>query len=162
MSTQLEYLYAAEHESFARLTQPAIDVLLELSPLVDVGAGNGWWAKRLTELGADVIAIEPNNPAHQCFPLVKADHRAIVNYGDRTLLMVWPTRHSEWATECAFLYQGDTVVYVGDPLYLWTASHTLPYVLRQKGFQRIRTISINSWPHHPIIDTLSVWKRVAE
>jgi len=51
------YFLIARNYSFALPTKESLEALLALSPLVDIGAGNGHWAYRLKKLGADIVAV---------------------------------------------------------------------------------------------------------
>lgn len=98
----------------------AIRVLANRSPLIEVGAGTGYWAALLTAQGADVIATDlhpPVLPPGQAaqerpfggffsdppptgnhwhrhgmlyHPVEQADAAVTAVYPDRTLLLVWP------------------------------------------------------------------------
>jgi hypothetical protein len=153
---EAEYARCAEHQSFVRW-QPVIqDTLLRLGPLVDVGAGNGWWAKTLTDAGADVVVVEPGVARHPCFPTVRADHRAIRDHPDRALVLMWPTKGDGWAADCVRRYQGHTVVYVGDLGFRETATVGLLFEL-QRRFTRVEKVLLHSWPHM-FKDYLTVWR----
>jgi len=96
---------------------------LEGRPLVEAGAGSGYWAWQATQVGIDVVAYEPTPPADnkftgevEYFPLTRASGvTAAAEHPDRALLLCWPGYGAPWAAEALAAYRGDTVVYVGEP-----------------------------------------------
>lgn len=95
--------------------------------VLEVGAGTGYWAKLLAELGVDVRACDPVTtvyknpegveallePIH--FPVEKRSGvEALQEDGhSRTLLLCWPDIQ-DWPAQTLEAYQGGTVVYVGE------------------------------------------------
>lgn len=154
-----DYLSVVSQKSFARLTDEALDVLCALGPIVDVGAGNGWWDRELAQRGVDVTAVEPNRCRNEVFPRIRADHWEVVNHPDRALLMIWPTKDATWPAQCVALYQGPTVAYIGDPAYRVTANPMLRQALKDGGFTLERRVRVGSWPHMGFTDMLMVWQR---
>lgn len=76
--------------------QAALHALLALGPLVELGAGTGYWAWLLTRMGADIIAYDlPGSHEGQGFRFrhhLVADGGADVlkNICNRALLLCWP------------------------------------------------------------------------
>ena len=106
--------------------QAALDVIADWSPngVVEIGAGAGYWTGLLREHGVDVVAYDPGPPSrgetswhvgHEWSHVEQADHRAVTAHPDRTLLLVWPSYSEEWTETVVERYDGDTVVYVGEP-----------------------------------------------
>jgi hypothetical protein len=110
-----------------------------LGPVVEMGAGSGYWAAMLEERGVDVLAydLEPPDPAtllngfaFRPFCDVKQGDPSLFftqpDLASRTLLLVWPGQddvgpHDEprasWEAQCLSSYMqagGQTVVYVGE------------------------------------------------
>jgi hypothetical protein len=155
--TQL-YRYIARHYSFAVPNPEVLSLVARYSPLIDVGAGNGYWAKRLEMIGADVIAVEPNpHVANPVFPTICVDYTEVSHYPERTLLMVWPTKNHSWGAEAIRLYTGSTVAYIGDPHYAVTGTPMIRQRLEEKGFHCTIDWPLNSWPHF-LNDTLQIWE----
>jgi hypothetical protein len=77
----------------------AVEVLSDLGPLVEVGAGTGYWSSLMQSAGCDVIATDPASRANPhgfvtghytgVSPLSAAD--AIEGYADRSVFCSWPT-----------------------------------------------------------------------
>jgi len=100
------------------------DVVKRYSPLVELGAGTGYWAYLLNLVGADVIAYDraPLDGAHEnrYHPDVRpwaevyaGDSSVLTRSSKRSLFLCWPPRFSNLWQALDF-YKGDHVLYVGD------------------------------------------------
>jgi hypothetical protein len=105
--------------------EAALAVLAQAGPLLECGAGTGYWAALLAGQGADVLAsdISPPgaaNPFH-------AGHRpwtdvlpadavtAVRAHPERTLFLCWPPFDDDGASYAALrAYRGDVLLYAGD------------------------------------------------
>jgi len=113
--------------SFAIPDGEALQVIKRYSPngVLEIGAGTGYWAKLLTELGADVVAYDSREGKYsfgvelirgRYHPVIQGTHMDALqkeNHG-RTLLLVWPDYEGSWADEALRLYRGQVVAYVGE------------------------------------------------
>lgn len=165
--TVLAYEEFASDYAFARLTPEAVAVIASHSPILEVGAGTGWWAAQLSNAGATVVATEPH-VAHKRrtwhpMRVMRADDAARV-WHDHALLMIWPSRDGDrtskgaWAHKAVKAYRGDTVIYVGDPEFVESASPALPEALTRGGFTATHVEHVGSWPQ-VMDDWLIVWSR---
>jgi hypothetical protein len=107
--------------------EPALAALAALGPLVESGAGSGYWAALLSARGADVLAYDVAPPGG---PVLNAHHPGrhtwtVVREGDavtavrtnreRALLMCWPPVDNDAAGYAALrAYRGDVLAYVGE------------------------------------------------
>lgn len=91
-------------------------------PVVEVGAGTGYWAWQLEQAGVDVAAYDPH-PAGEdnkfCTAgpyttVLQDDAGAVKHHPDRALLMVWPPYGGEHARHALSLYEGDLLIYAGE------------------------------------------------
>ncbi len=162
---KLRYVYCDRY-AWAVPNQEAIGVLLEHSPIIEVGAGRGYWAHLAASAGADIIAFDPYPPGtagtnkwHRqpgmFFGVVKADAEIARVHPDRTLFLCWPPWGSDVASRAVRSYKGKTVIYVGDEgLSAGTAQF---YTEMAAGFTKVRVVDIPQWPG--INDRLEVWQR---
>lgn len=133
-------------------------------PIVEMGAGSGYWAWLLRTLGADVMAYDhlagPKrllnmssiggitwSEVHQGGP------EDLVEHSDRTLLLCWPPQ-GQMAFACLNHWKGDVLAYVGDPSV--TADDAFHARLRGE-FRLTARIRAPSWPG--ILDSLTMWRR---
>jgi hypothetical protein len=78
----------------------ALDMIGRYGPVVEVGAGTGYWAGLLAERGIDVVALDlwpaghPQNFWHSTpgvyYPVEEAPVEAAARHPNRTLLLCWP------------------------------------------------------------------------
>ena len=106
-----------EEYAWAIPNPEAIATICAHSPILEVGAGAGYWAKCISEAGGNVLAtdVEPPTDRPRWHPVWTADARRVVtDYPHRALLLVWPSYAETWSTETLGRYGGDTVIYVGE------------------------------------------------
>jgi hypothetical protein len=117
-------------------TIPYYDILKKsasFSPIVEIGAGSGYWARCLSEFGADVIAYDSFPPGGQSawewekgnswfddtwFGIIEGDESAAAFHPDRTLFLAWPMPMNPMAYNTLVHYKnagGHTLIYIGDP-----------------------------------------------
>jgi hypothetical protein len=106
---------------FSILDRRTVDLLHGHSPILEVGAGTGYWSHELRKAGADVVATDlvPGEGNKYRFTHgygveqlggVEAVHK----YPGRTLLLVWPDYDADWSEQVLDAYMGSTVLYVGE------------------------------------------------
>jgi hypothetical protein len=97
--------------------------LLDGRGVVEIGAGSGYWAWQMVQVGIDVLAYDPNLPGpdnryvkHELFhPVLPGDDRMAAHYPDRALLLCWPPYSDSTAADALRAYGGDLLVYIGEP-----------------------------------------------
>lgn len=109
--------------------EEALTVITRHSPIVEVGAGSGYWAALLRARGATVVALDKEPPSeaklnnsyfHHTFTEVeKGGPEDVSKYPDHTMLLVWPHDPAESAqkpfdVECVRAFKGTTVIHVGE------------------------------------------------
>lgn len=120
--------------SWAIPTQKIIEKIAEYSPIVEIGAGRGYWAKLLQGVGADVVCYDKNPPGlsddnkyhppceglgflqgqREFVSVLQGDEQSIVKHQDRALFLCWPPYADTMAFDCLKLYAGKTVIYIGE------------------------------------------------
>lgn len=113
--------------SFAIPTEKALARIVALSPIVEIGAGTGYWAKLLTDRGADVIAYDARptdraenfwhkrNPAFH--PVLHGGSKRAKRHPDRALFLCWPPYDTPMAIDALVAYKlagGRRLVYIGE------------------------------------------------
>ena len=142
-----------------------LDVVRRYSPLVELGAGTGYWAYLLGLLGADIVAYDQAPPggerenryhldARPWTEVLRGDVAVVAGHRDRSLFVCWPPVFSAlW--EVLRHYGGDTVIYLGD----W-GHRTACLAGLVDGFERIEAHPALALD--PAVDRpgeLSVWRR---
>jgi len=144
----------------------AIAALVKHSPLIEIGAGRGYWAGLASAAGADIIAFDPQPPVagaanswHRTpgtfFKVAAADLDVVALHPQRTLFLCWPPWNSDVALRTLRHYTGATVIYVGDEGH--NAGSPEFYAELKAGFSLQQVVNIPRWPG--ATDRLEVWQR---
>jgi hypothetical protein len=144
-----------------------LDVVARQSPLVEVGAGTGYWSYLLQQRGADVIAYDQaplgggrTNRYHvELWPwteVLEADAAVVRRHPDRCLFVCWPPLYSSlW--EVLRFFTGQRVVYVGDD-----GRRTARLAGLEAEFDEVERWSVVAMDPAPGAPArLSVWRRKA-
>jgi hypothetical protein len=91
-------------------------------PVVEVGAGLGYWASRLEKMGVQIVAFDKEPGGTNTYTagapwthVLYGDARQLRHTtSDHVLLLCWPPYDEPMAAECVEVFKGDTVVYVGE------------------------------------------------
>lgn len=142
----------------------AIRTLVRLSPIVEVGAGSGYWAKLVTEAGGNIRAFDSSptrlKKNHFChgswFHVERAQANVTSRFPHRTLFLCWPPYDTGMANEALRAYRGSTVVYVGESWGGCTGNDEFHGRLRDQ-FECTDSVEIPCWSG--IYDHFTVWRR---
>ena len=106
---------------FAILTEKALRAVKKYAPIVEIGAGTGYWAYEFQKREIDYIATEPYpngfhfNHSKLWVKMKKMTGvKAARKYPDRTLLMCWPSYDERWPARAIKAYEGNQLIYVGE------------------------------------------------
>jgi hypothetical protein len=117
--------------------EEALTLLLALGPLIELGAGCGYWTFLLRERGGDVVAYERNPPLDDRHsngycketnrgggapdvigrvwtPVLKGRVKPIRAHPDRTLFLCWPLYGDRFAAVALQAYRGARFAYIGE------------------------------------------------
>lgn len=157
--------------SWAIPTDAALAVVARHAPLVECGAGMGYWAGLLRARGVDVLAYDLTPPA----PGVRTAYHdrcrrpwtavqpassvaAARRHPERTLLCCWPPYGDDAASYDALrAYRGDVVIYVGEADGA-TGSVRFHREL-QLNWTAGRRVDLPHWPR--LCDAMAVYRRNA-
>lgn len=139
----------------------ALEVLARLAPIVEVGAGGGYWAGMLRARGVDVLAYDRRPAslpwADRAWSTVERDGEGVAGeHPGRTLFLCWPPLGEPMAANALRAYRGRHVVYVGEGPGGCTADDSFHDLLCQH-FELVEEVDIPQWPG--IHDCLEVWRR---
>ena len=142
---------------------------MKYSPIVEIGAGTGYWAALVKQAGGDIIAFDPHpprvnyekNPYHQrtatFFPVKRGSYNQAKNRPDRTLFMCWPPYNSSIAYRTLREYTGSTLIFVGEGEGGCTGNDDF-FKLLEYEFNIIEEVDIPQW--YGIHDRMMVFERV--
>ncbi len=146
--------------AFAIPTDDVIAVVAGHSPLVEVGAGNGYWAWCLDRAGADVIALDRYSPDSQeygswfggnqwfddtWYLVEEGDSLAASLYPDRSLFLCWPPLDDPMAVDALRYYRdagGQTLLYIGSPRHCGDRD----FHRKLAGLTLLESSPVWSWP----------------
>lgn len=156
--------------SWAIPTEEAIRQIALFSPVVEMGAGTGYWASLLKKAGVDVVAYDRSppgstksltaacNPWHigskQHTKILQGTPETLKEHAYKTLFLCWPPRGS-MAAECLRHWNGRFLVHVGE--FGGVTSNEKFRDSIEKDYGLLSTVSIPRWPG--MNDMLTIWKR---
>lgn len=130
MVFELFFLKMREKFCYSIFSPSMLKFLREYSPLVEMGAGNGYNAWLLRQMGADIEAIEafpveegknwffgtntfglPAKRGNSWTRVTKGDSKELENFAERTLLISWPPINS-MASDALQHYKGSHIILV--------------------------------------------------
>jgi hypothetical protein len=117
-------LMLAQRYAYVLPSESTLAMLAGLGPLVEVGAGTGYWAHRLRSIGADIVAFDQapvdgdrtnryHSRSRPWTHVEQGDQTVLSGHADRALFLCWPPLFSSLG-DCLTYYGGDTVACIGD------------------------------------------------
>ncbi|MGA7988121.1 MAG: hypothetical protein WCB51_06950 [Candidatus Dormiibacterota bacterium] len=158
-------LALAQRYSYVVPDATSLSILGDLAPLVEMGAGTGYWASKLRSSGSDVIAFDqappdgtaPNRyhaPTATWTGVLAGDHTALSAHTDRTLFLCWPPLFSSLG-RCLTYYAGNAVACIGDGGHRTARLRSL-----NESFACVQVHPVWAVDPAPSVPaTLSVWHR---
>lgn len=147
--------------SWAIPTEEAIKAIAELEPIVEIGAGTGYWGWLLRQCGAHVKLYDRKPKKNYWIEgmwtgVIEGTERNAKRYPDHALMLCWPLYDHPMAFKCLERYKGDTVIYVGESYGGCTADDAFHKMLGER-FAQVTEIEIPRW--YGIKDAVEIWKR---
>lgn len=152
--------------SFAIPSKKAIEAIGKLSPLIEIGAGTGYWAKLLQDVGADIKAFDIHPPDtgghHEHFAprtyarVLAGGPTQILEHPNRTLFLCWPPLSNPMAAACLDLYLGYHLVYIGEGSGGCTGDDHF-HELLDANWDEVQQVWIPQWPG--IHDYCTIYRR---
>lgn len=158
---------------FAIPNREAIEAIKPYSPILEAGAGTGYWAEVLRRSGIDVLAVDnrsgtysfSNNDSapldpYNGQPILDADAvKEIPKHPKRNLFLCWPDYGTSFAFDCLSIFQrclGRYVIYIGEGEGGCTGDDAFHEVL-QSDFKEVVSVDIPQW--RGLHDYLAVYER---
>lgn len=127
----------------------AIEILSKHQPILEIGAGTGYWSRLLNLNQIDVIATDPqlSNPGgfqHQAyFPCLKLDAvQAISHHSGRNIFCSWPSLNENWLKEAAKLLDKDQFLFA---VYEEACANEETWDYIRENFEEICDLELISW-----------------
>jgi hypothetical protein len=137
--------------SFAIPTKEAIQEISKFSPIVEIGAGSGYWASLLQKSGAEVLACDkyPKKNKYKFtekYTKVKHASEKILGEIDPSynLLLCWPNYDNDFAYNALKTFKGENLIYIGEPEGGCTGNDKFHNELK-KSWKLLKTLDIPQW-----------------
>jgi len=146
----------------------ALGELASVGPIVEVGAGGGYWAALLRARGVDVLAYDcapvgsgrPNAQVRRSWSEVERAPASISRrHPDRALFLCWPPYSEPMAHVALFGYLqrgGKTLAYVGEGSEGCTGDQKFHDLIEER-MEEVSTHALPRWPG--IHDRLTIYTR---
>jgi hypothetical protein len=158
-------LMVAQRYAYVFPSDSTLAMLAGLGPLVEIGAGTGYWAHRLRSMGVDIVAFdqapldgERANRYHSrtqpWTDVEQGDQTVLPGHAGRALFLCWPPLFSSLG-DCLAYYGGDTIAYIGDGGYRTARLDHL-----HEAFTMVATAPVRALDPYPGVQPqLTIWKR---
>ncbi|WP_322489320.1 hypothetical protein [Chloroflexus sp.] len=151
----------------------ALCALAAAAPLVEIGAGNGYWAFLLRQMGVDILAYDANPPLGEGHTNEYSRNSLVVGqvwtdvlpggpeqaalHADRALFLCWPPSYDPMGYDALSAYRqagGRLLAYVGD-FTPACGDEAFREALREQ-WMMIGAITIPRW--YAMKDSLTFWQ----
>lgn len=138
-------------------------------PIVELGAGTGYWAALLKERGVDITPMDRNPPRKgrgrygfkKEFCPVRRGVPATIAVGKvawAALMLCWPCYNSSFAFDAVKAFRGDWLIYIGESGGGCTGDDAFHYLLDEEWVE-VEDYGIPQW--WGIHDRLLIFKRAS-
>jgi hypothetical protein len=150
MSLRFEYV---RKYAWAIPSDEAVEAIVRYSPLVEGGAGTGYWASLINKAGGDIICYDhaPPGEVHNIYEHKKTYHpvgcgssEKMVLHKDRTLLLCWPPYDTPMGYEHIKEHNGRTLILIGESRGGCTGDDDMFNIIHER-YDLIETIHIPQW-----------------
>ena len=147
---------------FAILTGAAVRLIQEYSPILEVGAGAGYWTMELAQAGVDILATDPTPGMYfegsSLWTNVEMINgpEALEKHPERNLLLCWPDRDG-WPSGVVAEFTGKHIIYVGEPRDGCTGDNRMFDILDER-YELETRLEIPRF--QKIHDQLEIWRRI--
>jgi hypothetical protein len=109
--------------AFAVPAEEGLACIERYAPIVEMGAGTGYWARCLRARGVDVVAYDEMGDQWLTYfrgsrlwtEVVRGGPERLGDHPDRALLLCWPDPWTGMDEASLRAHRGDHVIYVGEP-----------------------------------------------
>jgi len=158
--------------SYAIPTCEAIDAIARHSPIIEIGAGSGYWAYLLKLVGADVLALDnyswcPPGASPDCVwgkiwtRVDRGGVHEIPLHPHRTLFLCWPPYAEPLAADCLKVYTGSKFLFVGESVGGYAGGCTGDDEFHKMLYEQwdlVERVDLPQWPG--INDDLQIYERI--
>jgi hypothetical protein len=121
----------------------ALEELAKYQPILEVGAGLGYWAKLLQDRNVEILPTDRDAPTLAHTKVTQVDTLHSIENRNYTLFMCWVPE--EAAIEVSRAYEGNTIIWVGEQI-------------KFPNFQLEKEITLPQWKGYE--DSMQVFRRI--
>jgi hypothetical protein len=166
LSSYERRVWCVRRYAFAIPTEAALSMLARFAPIVELGAGMGYWAHLLRRRGVDCLAFDaappdqlPNPHGLSAFTWTAVQRGGIEvlrAHANRALLLCWPPYRDPFAARALTAYAGATLLYIGEAYGGHTADDSF-FAQLERDWQPLQEVPLPNWPG--TADRLVVYQR---
>ena len=150
--------------SWAVPDDESLEILVKYSPIVEIGAGTGYWAYLANDRGAKITPYDAffgknNSYKHlnTWTKVYKGNADTLKKFDKKTnLFLCWPPYQNPMAYDCLRNFKGKYVIYIGEREGGCTGDDGF-HIKLNKDYEEIECIMIPRW--YGVYDTLYVYER---
>lgn len=160
-----------EKYAWAIPNQRALNIVANFSPLIEIGAGKGYWANELRQMGVDILCYDKHVDAELNWTTVeKGGPKKLrdAKAQGRTLFLCYPDDSQSLGMKCLSEFSGEYIIHVGELITTGTLSGSsqAPFgrttgsdfsVALAENFHCLLVASLPRFPFSK--DCITVWKR---
>ncbi len=147
-------------------TDEALSAIAKFAPIVEIGAGAGYWAALLRARGVDIIAFDSapmeiggnryTNNGTSWTKVEKGDDTESKNHPERALMLCGPPRLEPMALNVLNSYSGKRLIYIGEGRNGMTADPAFHDAV-ERDWKLIKEVEIDKW--YCSTDSLQIYER---
>jgi hypothetical protein len=155
--------------SWAIPNDEALKKIANCGPLIEIGAGTGYWASLLRhDFNVDILAFDKHPPHYlrrenkfhretsSWIEILEGGPEMVAKHSGRTLFLCWPPYSNPMAADCLKHYRGKRLVYVGEDDGGCTGDWEFHRIIESE-FVRVDCVYIPQW--FGIHDQMMIYKR---
>jgi len=146
-------------------SKEAIEEIIKYSPIIECGAGTGYWASLISKMGGDIVAFDlyptsegKNYYAHtnQFYQVKLGSHEKIREYPNHTLMLSWCPYDNDMGYDHINNYSGTSLILIGEEKGGCCGNDKM-FELIEDRFYLTKKIPIPQW--YGIHDILKIYRR---
>jgi len=138
----------------------ALQRIADFAPIIEMGAGRGFWAACLEAERVNIVSYDIDPPVNAWVDIKEGTPEILADYPHRSLLMVWPPYETHpgaaMSYEALENYKGEHVLYIGESKLGCTGTDEFHDRLEEE-FDEIEWVKIPLW--YGLNDSLFIYRR---
>ncbi len=94
----------------------ALGIIKHFSPIIELGAGRGYWASLLRDMLVDIIAVDKYSSMKTHTKVLTGEPKILkkAEHAQRALLLCYPDDRESMSMECLEHFRGETIIHIGE------------------------------------------------